>query len=143
MKYKGDEDIAEWLMGLLAVALLSWFFLSSGRPAWSMGPAISMDIHMAPVWVAGDDPVPYQDWDTSKALDPWHEMFVQQFTLGLLLEEEEREALRVEKLERDKRIAEFRKDNKNFLLLGAFGALIVTLFGTVFYLDKRRRRVKV
>lgn len=161
-KLQNESDPVSWLITIMFVVMvLGYFFLSSSRPAWSvgvsdgmvqqpykvvMGPAVSLDIQMAPVWFAGDEPVPYQYWDTSAALKPWYEMYVYQLMLEIVQLEEEHEqkkAALAEQIERNKRLEEWRKDRKNYMLLGAFGALIVTLFGTVFYFDKRRRRVKV
>lgn len=152
---QNQDNVVDWLVGLLALILLAVFFLSSGRPAWSTAYAGEPSVHRDQSYVntgvyrqyawTGErmPPVLYQNWDTSRALAPWYDIIALQLTLGLYdaMDEYDKEQQRAtEKLLRQKRIDEWRKDGNNYILLSFFLAVIVLLFGSVFYADKRRRR---
>lgn len=135
MHFKGKVRKATF-NSLAVYAVLSWlivmallvFFLSSGRPAWGH------EIHVATVFEGGADPVPYQDWDTSKSLDGWHILLPYQWALGVYLAHEE-----MERRAMLKEIVDNPPDKTFFYAVSAFFLVIAA---GVMYADKLFALVK-
>lgn len=125
--------IAFAIAGILAI------FLSSAVPVHSMGRAISIDIDEMvkdsdSFYVESQSPVLYLDFDISKHLDPWFDMYATQLALGVYeqLEEQAR---------KDAAAMAYaaRKESNGLALSMAIVGLLLLLFGFTFWFEGRKK----
>lgn len=83
---------------------------------------------MTTVFEIGSDPIPYQEWDTSKSLDGWHAMLPYQWALGVYLAHDE-----MERRAMLKEVYENPPDKEFFYGVSAFFLIIAAGF---MYSDK-------